>query len=145
MKTKTLTLLFILMATLSCKNETKAEAITVAEGLELKLNHGEKWVANYETHKGVEIMDSLISAFKKDKNKDYKTLGETLSKQTSYIIKNCSMTGEPHDQLHVVLVPMLDGISTLKESGDSAKSNTALTDLKVLIDAYFHHFKIQKN
>lgn len=141
MKTKIITLILILITFISCKNETKAEAITVVDNLELKLNEGQKWVANAETHKGVKIMDSMISAFKKESNKDYKILGENLSKQTSYIIKNCSMKGEPHDQLHVVLVPMLDEISILKESNNNTRSNTALTDLETLIEAYFHHFK----
>jgi len=142
MKMKTITTIFILLATLSCKNETKTENISVADNLELKLNNGEKWIANPETHKGVEIMGSIISAFKKEEHKNYKNLGETLSKQTSYIIKNCSMTGEPHDQLHVVLVPMLDEISALKESDNSTNVEASLENLENLIKAYFNYFKL---
>lgn len=142
MKIKTLSLILILIVTLSCKNATKAEEISVADNLELNLNNGEKWIANFETHKGVKIMDSIISDFKKGEHKDYTHLGEKLSEQTSYIIKNCSMKGEPHDQLHVVLVPMLDKISTLKESNNNTKSSETLIELETLIKTYFNYFKL---
>ncbi|WOD45285.1 hypothetical protein [Hwangdonia lutea] len=142
MKTKALTIVLILITTISCKNETKTEAMSGVDNLELTLNNGEKWIANVETDKGVKSMDSIIAVFKKEKDKDYNTLGENLSKQTSYIIKNCTMEGESHDQLHVVLVPMLDEISALKESNNTANPEASLVNLEQLIDAYFSHFKL---
>ena len=51
------------------------------------------------------------------------------------------MTGEAHDQLHVILVPMLDEISILKESNKLEESNTALNELEDLIDTYYEYFK----
>ncbi len=142
MKTKVIPLILILIATLSCKNERPAERISVADNLELHLNNGDKWIVNPETHEGIKIMDSIISAFKKENKKDYNALGKALSKQTSYIIKNCSMKGEPHDQLHVVLIPMLDEILFLRASGNTTDSYKALTTLDALIDTYFKHFKL---
>lgn len=142
-------LLLILVA--NCKNEQKTktsdstselERISVLDTLQIKLDNGEKWIANIETHEGVKLMDSIISAFKKESKKDYVSLGDDLSKQTSYIIKNCSMKGEPHNQLHVVLVPMLDEISILREQTNTSESNAASIRLEQLISAYFMHFKI---
>ena len=74
-------------------------------------------------------MDSIISVFKNDQNKNYQTLSKAFSEQTSYVIKNCSITGESHNQLHVVLVPMLDEISTLKESNNKATPTNSLIKL----------------
>jgi hypothetical protein len=142
MKKKYILFILICLVFSNCKNETKSKETSVDDNLELILNNNEKWLVNPETHKGIKIMDSIISVFKKKKDKDYKTLGENLSKQTSYIIKNCSMKGEPHDQLHVVLVPMLDEIGTLKESNNYTKSKKALTQLETLIQLYFSHFKL---
>jgi len=142
MKTNTLILLFLCFAFSNCKNETKAAATATAISLNLKLNDGEKWTANPETHESVLKMDAIINAFKNEQQKDYQLLGKNLSKQTSYIIKNCSMEGESHDQLHVVLLPMLDAISTLKESENSEKSKKILTEIEAYIDAYFNHFKL---
>ena len=142
---------YLLIFMISCKSETKKldsnhdssnEAISIIDTLSIKLNVDEKWIANLETEEGVLKMDSIISAFKSGNQTTYKTLGNNLSKQTSYIIKHCSMKGEPHDQLHVVLVPMLDEISILKEEEDEQKAKAALHNLEQLIDAYFKFFKI---
>jgi hypothetical protein len=43
------------------------------------------------------------------------------------------MTGEPHDQLHVVLAPMLDEISVLRETDSEVSAEIAFTKLKELI------------
>lgn len=144
-------ILCLLPVIVSCKPEVKhmtsnqdsdVKTNSVLDTLSLKLNVNEKWIANAETHEGVLKMDAIISEFKKNKKWDYKGLGESLSKQTSYIIKNCSMKGEPHDQLHIVLIPMLDEISTLREEDHKAKSDRAVENLEALIQAYFKHFKL---
>jgi hypothetical protein len=123
-------------------NILETKEISLLDTLTLKLNKGEKWIVNNETQVGVNKMDSIISAFKKEENKDYLKLGKDLSVQTGYIIRSCNMTGEAHDQLHVVLVPMLDEISTLKESENKKESKLALSELETLIAAYFNHFEI---
>ncbi|MFT5847194.1 MAG: hypothetical protein ACJARX_001912 [Psychroserpens sp.] len=142
----------ILLLVLSCKNEQKirtsysasqVEAVSILDTLELKLDNGKKWIANAETHQGVKLMDSIILVFEKEGKNDYVILGDDLSKQTGYIIKNCSMKGKPHDQLHVVLVPMLDEISILREQINTIESRKALYKLERLISAYFTHFKIE--
>lgn len=135
----------------SCKSETKkessiqdtvAERISIVDTLSLQLNANQKWIANTETHKGVIKMDSIMSVFLRNKSTDYKTLGNNLSKQTSFIIKHCSMKGEPHDQLHVVLIPMLDEISILREETDQEKTKSAFHNMEQLISAYFKFFKV---
>jgi len=148
---KVFVIVCLLIFIVGCKSETKrvnpnqdsnVETISILDTLSLKLIANEKWIANVETHEGVTKMDSIISVFKTDNSSDYKTLGNNLSKQTGYIIKNCSMKGEPHDQLHVVLIPMLDEISILKEEQNDEKIQFALHNLEQLISAYFKHFKV---
>ncbi len=150
MKIKILFVIILLVSFSSCKKETqksvsnttKTEEISLLDTLTLKLNNSERWVVNNETQVGILKMDSIIKAFKTNKKIDFINLGKDLSKQTSFIIKSCDMTGEAHDQLHVVLVPMLDEISTLKETDNVDKSKSALTELETLIEAYFTHFKL---
>ena len=140
-----------LIVIIGCKSETKnvnsiqeseSETISILDTLSLKLNANNKWIANVETHEGITKMDSIISAFKKGTENDYKALGSNLSKQTGYIIKHCSMKGEPHDQLHVVLIPMLDEISILREEDSEEKTKFALHNLEQLISAYFKFFRV---
>ena len=150
MKITNVILLGLLISFLSCKKDTQknteitaeTKEISLLDTLTLKLDNGKKWVVNNETQIGIMKMDSIISEFKKDQTKDYSNLGKDLSIQTGYIIKSCNMEGEAHDQLHVVLVPMLDEISNLKESNIKEENERALSDLEVLIDEYFNHFKL---
>ena len=150
MKPKLLITLLLVILISSCKknsqksvsNSVETEDISLLDTLTLKLNNGEKWVANNETQIGIVKMDSIIKKFKNDETNNYLGLGNDLSKQTGFIIKSCNMTGEAHDQLHVVLVPMLDEISILKESKNTEDSITALVELELLIKAYFSHFEI---
>ncbi len=141
--------LLILAFVFACKNKSRKltpissnnENISLLDTLTLRLNNGEKWIANSDTQIGIIKMDSIINAFKSDGNSDYLVLGKELSIQTGHIIKSCNMKGEAHDQLHVVLVPMLDEISILKESEDAAESKKALVELESLIEDYFNHFE----
>ncbi|WAC02332.1 hypothetical protein N7U66_00840 [Lacinutrix neustonica] len=132
----------------NCKGESTKKGqvdkaldnIPTSLSLPMELNNGEKWVANLETHTGVKQMDSLVKAFHIDSTKNYKRLGENFSKQSSDIIKQCSMEGKPHEQLHVVLIPMLDAISTLKETNTEDQAAKALDRMELLINTYFAHF-----
>lgn len=120
----------------------EVQTISVADTLLLTFNNGHKWGVNAETEQGVKNMDSLIKEFEASGFKNFKTLGDNLFKETGYIIKNCTMTGESHDQLHVVLVPMLDEISILRASQSAAQNQRAFTNLQELIQAYFKHFNL---
>lgn len=144
-------ILYFLILFFNCNSETKktnsnldaeVKTISIIDTLSLKLNVNEKWIANLETHQGVSKMDAIISAFKTNSKTDYKILGEDLSKQTSFIIKHCSMKGESHDQLHVVLLPMLDEISILREDTNHEKKKLALHNLELLVSTYFKFFKV---
>lgn len=146
-------ILFILLACVvlftSCRSENKStntdeigHKISITDTLQLTFNKGDKWLVNAETHEGVKNMEAVINEFKAEKSENYKELGNKLSKQTSYVIKNCTMTGASHDQLHVVLVPMLDEISVLRESNNLIMAKTSLTNLEDLIQAYFKHFNL---
>lgn len=150
MRISRITIVLILLCVLSCKNDKKQELkpvevienVSLLDTLQLKLDGQDKWLVNLETQEGVNKMDSIITAFSAKTDKDFVSLGETLSKQTSYIIKNCTMKGEPHDQLHVVLVPMLDVISVLRETDNQVEAEKALTSLKSLIKDYYNYFKL---
>ncbi len=146
MKTRIFALIIFTLFFSSCKNGENKKSIETPINIdlsELKLDNSKKWIANLETHDGVKNMDAIIKGFQSKTDKNYTKLGEALSKETSVIIKKCSMKGEPHDQLHVVLVPMLDEISTLKETDINSKTKQgSLEKLEFLIKKYFDHFSL---
>ncbi len=133
-------LVIILIAfTFSCKNEPKQNNTETTISLEgLTLNNNKKWTANKETHVGMKKIDSIL---KSNSFSDNKLLGEALSKETSYIIKSCNMTGEAHDQLHIVLVPILEEITEIKDISNTDELKSKTTNLKRLVSAYFKFFK----
>ncbi|AUP78989.1 hypothetical protein [Flavivirga eckloniae] len=134
--------IFLIVVTYSCK-DNKVEIKTDPALEELVLDKGNPWLVNNETHIGITKMDALIKDFNKSKDKDYVNLGELLSKQTSYIIKKCSIKGKAHDQLHIVVIPMLDEISILKENKETAIKKAALLKLQIYINKYFQYFTIE--
>ena len=146
MKPKYTILIIIAISFFTCKNEEGANLshsktvlkIAKYDTLLISSNNNDKWISNIETHEGLLNLDSIISNFKSG---DYQSLSKNLSQQTSYIIENCTMKGEPHDQLHVVLVPILNEISELKETTDIEKGRVIISNLKTLIRLYFQHFK----
>jgi len=133
-------ILILVSYTYSCKKETKQNNKETTLSLEgLTLNNNEKWIANKETHIGMSNIDSIL---KNNSFSEGKLLGNALSKETSIIIKSCNMTGEAHDQLHIVLVPILEEIIELKETDKIEDSKSTLVELEALVDTYFSHFKL---
>ncbi|SDG62517.1 hypothetical protein [Winogradskyella thalassocola] len=130
-------LIMILLSCYSCKNNTTKHQAIQLEGL--TLNNNQKWIANEETHIGMKRIDSIL---KNNTSSSGKILGDVLSKQTSYIIKSCDMEGEPHDQLHVVLVPILEEITDIKDVENTSELEKKVTNLQRLTATYFEYFKI---
>lgn len=133
-------LILLLVLVVSCKSETneKNEEVLSVSDSQLQFNDGKKWIANTETHIGMKRIDSLL---KNNSSFNGKLLGEAISKQTTYIIKSCNMKGKAHDQLHLVLVPILEDVSELKESKDALKSKQIQYKLELRLQDYFKYFE----
>lgn len=131
-------IVFLLVLAFSCKNETTKTDIQALKVEGLSLNNNEKWTANEETHIGMNRIDSIL---KTNTTSNGKILGDALSKQTSYIIKSCDMTGEAHNQLHVILIPILEEITAVKDVEDISTLKKKKTTLMGLTAIYFDHFK----
>lgn len=141
---KHLIFITLLMITFSCKNntiETEVRENLKALTFNNNNNNNNPWIVNNKTHIGFNNIETLIIDFKSLNDKNYSILGKLLAKQTSFIIKNCNMKGEAHEQLHIVLLPILDDISILKENSTIPQKKEALLRLTVYIKTYFKYFK----
>ena len=110
--------------------------------LALQLNDGGKWPVNKETEEG---MNNIMSKIFQLENgsltvREYLGLGEYFSEQVNFIIQKCDMTGEPHNQLHVVLLPIIEKVEELKNVGSIQEGKKAVSDLEGLGHAYREHF-----
>lgn len=107
----------------------------------LSLNNGKKWIVNSETHEGMTQIIVILDNIDPLTVDDYNQVGEKCYQHTSYIISNCSMKGEAHNQLHHVLHPILDDIENLKKSASVSNAKVAATSLEKNISDYFTHFE----
>ncbi len=105
----------------------------------LHLNNGKKWIVNDATQVGMVNMQKILIAFAKEKSTDFAKLGEDLGKESQTIINKCDMTGPDHDQLHIVLHPMLTAISGIKEG-----KQEDVIKMSNLLGKYFSHFQMAK-
>jgi len=107
---------------------------------EIKTNNIGKWLANAETNEGVKNMINSLDSIETNALEDYKTLAKQLSSQKNYIIKNCTMTGEPHENLHVWLLPLLakiEALSEVKTIKEASKLKQSITENIYQYSNYF--------
>ncbi|OYX28157.1 MAG: hypothetical protein B7Z06_02310 [Flavobacteriales bacterium 32-35-8] len=155
---------FILLALIGCKDsktqDTKKESVEQsteihnehiaqdASGVyanawtsEIQLNDGNKWQANAETNEGVLKMKKSIKEQTTNSLQDYYQLAEQLNIDKNYVVKNCTMKGASHDNLHVWLLPLMEKIEVLSEAKsieDAAKLKQSITEN---INAYSNYFE----
>lgn len=105
----------------------------------LRLDNGKKWQANEATHVGMGNIQKLLVDFEASEAKNYRSLGESLQAEANTIIRKCTMTGEPHHQLHLVLNPMLRAINRLA-TGEGGSSE--FEAVKKHLQDYHSHFQL---
>lgn len=125
--------------TVACGNneETKADSATNSE-----VSTPKKMKANPETAEGMLMIQHMIISFNemKEENKNYAVLLGELSYQCDYIIKNCSMKGKNHDELHKVLEPILASIQKAKNAASNEEINQELDSIVSNTELFFERF-----
>ena len=107
----------------------------------LSLNSGELWIANMETTQGIDNMIGLMSSFTdKESVEAYAKLKTNLDKEFGTILKECTMKGESHDQLHNFLIPMQEIFEGLG-SGDLQVCKENYNILNDHLKEYSKYFK----
>ena len=142
-----LTIGFILVVfTLSCNNSTEHshhnEVIdhNHEHTNHVTLNNGDKWQANPETNEGISRMEAIIQdELSANEEINCKQVKEKLLVEYNYIIKECTMTGEAHDQLHNYLLPLSDYFKEL-DTVDQATCKNTMDKIGNYIADYNNYF-----
>ncbi len=162
---KRLIIAMSLLALASCKDNKKEEALTKTNDVEqsveatnenhndktssvyenswveeIEMNRGKKWAANVETNEGVQKMQNSIKIQTISTLDDYHKLAEQLNDDKNYVIKNCTMKGASHDNLHVWLLPLMAKIEALSETKtveDAAKIKESISENINAYNSYF--------
>jgi PBP1b-binding outer membrane lipoprotein LpoB len=108
---------------------------------EIQLDNGSKWLANIETTDGVNDMLKLISESKTETVEDYLSLADKLNTRKNTLVKECTMTGPSHDNLHVFLHPLIEKIDVLLKTKTTEEGAETLKSITDNLNAYNSYFK----
>jgi len=112
-----------------------------SENVKISLNNGERWQANIETSQGIKQMQEILAPYSEKSPADAcKSLGASLQTELDGIIKQCTMTGDAHEQLHYFLNPLFGNVNQLKEAS-SADCAETIRSLKAHLDSYEKYFQ----
>lgn len=108
---------------------------------EIELDNGNPWIANPETIEGVENMREQIQTANLTDAESYRALGEKLNEEKNYIVRECTMTGASHDNLHVWLHPLIEQINTLNDTPTAEEGKQLVADIENRLTRFYDYFK----
>ena len=109
------------------------------EGAKLELNNGAKWAVNNEMKPFVNQTETLLNSYNSETG-DYKMLATKLNATNEKLVKSCTMTGVPHENLHAWLAPHMKEIEKLQKAENREDANKIVGELKESMDKYHQFF-----
>ncbi len=158
---KHLILAISLLALVGCKDSKKQETLTNKDAVEathedhneeasnlytnvwvneIKNDEGAKWQADAKTNEGVKKMQTTIKTKSTSTLAEYHKLAEQLNDDKNFVVKNCTMEGASHDNLHIWLHPLIEKIGVLtkiENVDDAAKLKHSIEENINAYDTYF--------
>lgn len=107
---------------------------------EIELDNGEKWDANIETTEGVNNMLAYIDEIAPTTVAEYHELASKLNEEKNFVIKECTMEGPSHDNLHVFLHPLIDKIAALGKVSTADQGADVTKTIVDNLEAYTEYF-----
>jgi len=107
---------------------------------EIQLDNNKKWGANVETTEGVNAMLKLLEKNNPKTIEDYITLANKLNDEKNLLVKECTMTGPSHDNLHLFLHPLIEKINHLLKTSSIESGSETTKSVKENLEAYKNYF-----
>lgn len=140
---KVIPVLFILFTMHSCHTgdpDNTEAAIAAIHQEEIRvpvsLDEGKKWKVNPEITDAIQKMSVLLAEGMQTGTAP-QMLAAPLQEQYESIFKNCTVTGEAHEQLHHFLMPIGEYLKMIDQPGASAETLHSLEDHLLDYPAYF--------
>lgn len=108
---------------------------------EILMNEGDKWQSDLTTNEGVKKLQSTFTAQATSTLADYHKLAEQLNEDKNYLVKNCTMDGPAHDNLHTWLHPLIEKIDALSKAETVEDASEIKRYIDENINAYYDYFK----
>lgn len=125
-----------------CKsNKSQDEGLNEQWMNDIQLNNGEKWNANIETTEGVLKMQDILKTHKTSTIEDYHELANQLNEVKNKVVKECTMKGASHDNLHIWLYPLIEKVSALSEVSTIENASVLKNSIVENVNAYSKYFQ----
>jgi len=108
---------------------------------DMAMDNGEKWQADVTTNEGVKQLQKTFYARNTNSLEDYHQLAENLNEDKNYVVKNCTMQGPSHDNLHVWLHPLIEKIAALSKAETIDDASKIKLSIEENINQYNTYFK----
>lgn len=107
---------------------------------DISLDKEAKWKANIETAQGINTMVNLIKENNLITLEDYHQLANKLNNEKNMVIKECSMKGPSHDNLHIFLLPLIEKIDYLLTTTSIEEGSKITASIKDNLNLYQNYF-----
>lgn len=108
---------------------------------DIQLDNGNKWAANLETTEGITKMLQQIESSNPRTIEDYQNLASQLNTEKNFVIKECTMKGPSHDNLHIFLHPLIEKIEALKNVSTTTEGTEITQSIKENLTNYGNYFQ----
>ena len=107
---------------------------------DISLDKETKWKANIETTRGINAMLNLIEENNLITLEDFHQLANKLNNEKNMVIKECSMKGPSHDNLHIFLLPLIEKIDYLLTTTSIEEGSKITASIKDNLNFYQNYF-----
>lgn len=128
--TITSTLMVLVIAVLASCNATHKHEHHHTQDNGISLNEGQKWNVNAEMKPFLKRGAQLLHEYSLDESGDYRILALNLKEQNDSLIRNCTMTGESHEELHKWLHPHLELVKELESTKSEEDADQIIARLE---------------
>lgn len=114
---------------------------------EAQLNQGKRWETDKPLRESMEKISLLakknMSAIHNEKQTQdaYAEMGNAIKKQTDLIFKNCKLPPAADQELHKILIPILNSVTIFTGKGTSREKHEAFVVLLNSLAQYGSHFE----
>ena len=108
---------------------------------EIQNDNGAKWQADTTTNDGVQKLQNTINSQSPSTLEEYHKLAEQLNEEKNFVVKNCTMEGPSHDNLHIWLHPLIEKINSLLKVETVEDASKIRQSIEENINAYTTYFK----
>jgi pyridoxal biosynthesis lyase PdxS len=130
----------VILLFIQCNTGHKYKTESI-ELIEINLIDESKWEVPSAMHHAVKKIQILAEEPAKE---DCKEKSKQLNQHIDEMVKSCTMEGQGHEEVHKLLIPILDRVKIIEKNCSSEKAANAYKDISRLLELYDLYFNEKK-